>query len=78
MIDSNETVVYESPDGGHTLYSRRLGHAERTLVYQSHTVNLRNRWQTWGEILKAAQDNPTLEDAIQKAEMLYVIIKEED
>ena len=31
-------IIYESPDGGRTIYSHRYGEVQRTLVTQNETV----------------------------------------
>ena len=35
------------------------------------------KWYEWKEILKLAETEPSLANAINKAEMLYVILKKE-
>jgi hypothetical protein len=36
------------------------------------------KWYEWKEILKLAETEPSLANAINKAEMLYVILKKEE
>ena len=66
-------LVYESPDGGRTVYSRKTGETERTLVQEAIDAN--QRWKKWRDILNASPEHPSLEDAIQKAEMIYELVK---
>lgn len=76
MIKSTEEIIiYESPDGGKTIYSRDSGSTDRTLVKQDSGVT---RWHEWREILKMAEDNVTLHDAIQRVEVIYALIKKEN
>ena len=77
MIKSvEEIVIYESPDGGKTVYSRKSGSANRELVYQDPVVLPLARWHNWREIIYAAEDNVTLNDLIVKVEETYALIKE--
>ena len=75
MMITKSDIVYESPDGGHTVYSRKMGETERTLV-QEDLHSAMNRWKKWRDILNASTEHPSLEDAIQKAEMIYELVKE--
>ena len=68
-------VIFESPDKGHTVYARTIGSTERTLVYSEPVLHWRARWYEWEDILRAAEDNPALDDLIKKAEMVYELTK---
>jgi hypothetical protein len=78
---SEEIVIYESPDGGKTVYTRKSGEAVRHL----HAVN--EAWQKeqesnvrWANLKSAvfmADSVPALDDAIKKVEMLYLLLKDE-
>ena len=79
MIKSREEIIiYESPDGGKTVYSRKSGSSDRTLIKEDTTQNYITKWYEWKEILKLAETEPSLANAISKAEMLYVILKKEN
>ena len=79
MIKSHEEIIiYESPDGGKTVYSRKSGSSARTLIKEDTTQNYITKWYEWKEILKLAETEPSLANAISKAEMLYVILKKEN
>ena len=73
-----EIVIYESPDGGKTVYSRKSGSSDRTLIKEDTSQNYITKWYEWKEILKLAETEPSLANAISKAEMLYVILKKEE
>ena len=75
---SEEIIIYESPDGGKTVYSRKSGSSARTLIKEDTTQNYITKWYEWKEILKLAETEPSLANAINKAEMLYVILKKEN
>ena len=79
MIKScEEIIIYESPDGGKTIYSRKSGSSDRTMIKEDTSQNYMTKWYEWKEILKLAETEPSLANAINKAEMLYVILKKEE
>lgn len=82
MIKSTEEIIiYESPDGGKTVYARKPGETVRHL----HSVDpawqkeqaLNVRWANLKEAVFMADTDPTLDDAISKVEMLYTLKKSE-
>lgn len=82
MIKSTEEIIiYETPDGGKTVYSRKAGEAVRQL----HSVDpqwqkeqdLQVRWVNLKAAVFMADSDPTLDDAIKKVEMLYLLKKDE-
>ena len=75
---SEEIIIYESPDGGKTVYSRKSGSSDRTLVQEDSNKHYITKWYEWREILKLAETEPSLANAISKAEMLYVLLKKEE
>jgi len=79
MITSiEELTVYESPDGGKTIYSRKSGLSSRELIKENPEDKLTQQWITWKEILKLAQTEPSLRDSIEQAEIVYALIKKEN
>lgn len=72
-----EIVIYESPDGGKTVYSRKSGSSDRTMIKEDTNLHYVAKWYEWKDILKLAETEPSLANAISKAEMLYVILKKE-
>jgi hypothetical protein len=75
-----EVVIYESPDGGKTIYSRVPGSPMRELHSQSDEVkSLQEQLmedKMWGEIRRLAKTNPTLKDALDKAVVIYNLVKD--
>ena len=67
--------IYESPDGGKTVYRRSFGSPHRELITQP-VIHWKARWYEWEDILKIADQHPSLRDAIEKAEMIYQLIKD--
>ena len=75
--------VYESPDGGNTIYERDVGSSERKLFADNRTVDGRPLYEhlmenkLWGEIHREAKTNKTLADILEQAKMVYALIKKE-
>ena len=76
-------MIYESPDGGKTVYVREPGSAvqSRKLHWESDDVkDLRETMmedKLWGEIHRAAKTNVALADILEQAKMVYALIKKE-
>jgi hypothetical protein len=75
ITKNNFRMIYESPDGGKTVYARDSLSGERELIKVDPSVLEKNRWFKWKEILAAAENCPSLSDAISKAEMIYELTK---
>ena len=76
---TSEKLVYESPDGGKTVYARKMGETDRHLHWVDPTwkkeEELSARWIKLKEAVFMADSDPTLNDAIGKVEMLYALKK---
>lgn len=78
---TEEIIIYESPDGGKTVYARKNGETVRHL----HSVDpqwkkeqeLNLRWLNLKEAVYMADSDITLDDAIEKVEILYALKKKE-
>jgi len=70
-----EIYIYESPDGGKTIYRRRPNSIDREMIQEDPERKYIQQWNYWRDILKTARDNPTLDDAVKKAEMIYELVK---
>jgi len=70
--------IYESPDGGKTVYAREHGSSDRILVigrdYIVETNRIANRRTRLLKICELAETNPTLNDQLLKLEELYILI----
>ena len=75
------TYVYESPDGGETVYAREAGSTERHMIGQSikgaGLVKDLEQDRLWGNIRRAAETNTTLQDALDRAILIYNLSKHE-
>ena len=70
-----EVTIFESPDGGRTVYARRPGDVNRKLYNQEPALqqelkDLENS-KRWVEILQARRDNPELDHLCEQVEILY-------
>jgi hypothetical protein len=78
------TLIYESPDGGNTVYSREQGKLERTLVgykYDAYSKSFSNSYMRetlWKDILEAAETNQALQTAVQQCIIIYNLSKDHD
>lgn len=73
------TMIYESPDGGKTVYGRLPGEADRTLIRQDpelmSTLDSIREDKLWGEIRRAAKRNPQLNEMLEAVKVYYNLIK---
>lgn len=81
MIVQNitEAVIYESPDGGQTVYVRKPGESHRELHSMSEEkkelIAKLAEDKLWGDIRRMAKTNPTLQRALDEAVMIYNLSK---
>jgi hypothetical protein len=69
--------IYESPDGGKTVYKREIGSSDRQLIKEDHlTIERIREDQLWKEIRQAALTNPTIQDALERVKIIYYISNE--
>ena len=75
MSDRRETYIYESPDGGDTIYRRKFGDAQREL----HSISDKKRsliddlrkTKLWGEIHRSAEKDPVLKEMLDQIEIYH-------
>ena len=70
-------LIYESPDGGKTVYAREVGSDKRYLVKQYEEVIQREKTAVRANrlltILKLSETDTTLRDALAQLEVLYIV-----
>ena len=70
-----EVTIFESPDGGRTVYARQPGNAQRTLHSQDPELQQElaelEQQKRWVDIFQARQDNPELDRLCEQVEVLY-------
>jgi len=74
-------IIYESPDGGGTVYGRYAGTNERWIVGYSRDTQDRlesiKEDKLWGEIRRAAKSNQVLQDALDRVKIIYELSKDD-
>lgn len=85
----NVPLIYESPDGGKTIYAREFNSLEKKLVgyqydFNNSHVNNKSPGQKdyeehilWNEIRQAAKTNPALQKAMERAILIYRLSKDD-
>jgi hypothetical protein len=71
-------MIFESPDSGRTVYERVAGTLDRVAV-KDETEQERdatNRWTAWRDILRAAKHNPALSEALDRAQIIYELSRQ--
>jgi len=77
----NDKFIYESPDGGKTVYARPLGSdlSSRVKVFEDpehlKEKEFYERWHKFRDILERAKTNPTLEKMLHQIEMYDELAK---
>ena len=70
-----EVTIFESPDGGRTVYARSPGNSKRTLHYQDPELQRElaelESQKRWVNIFQARSDNPELDRLCEQVEVLY-------
>jgi len=75
-------LIYESPDGGKTVYARESGSPDRWLHHMDgetqRMLDLRDEERMWEKIRDAARTNVALADLLAQVKMTYQLIKNEN
>jgi hypothetical protein len=75
-------TIYESPDGGKTIYARERGSSDRVLIRSDNMfeeVNKRiEKRDRLLKILELAETVPALNDQLEKLEEIYLLVKNEN
>jgi hypothetical protein len=71
--------IYESPNGGKTVYQREPGKVDRVVIKDDTEQDCEdtNRWIMWRDILTAAKTNLELKEALDRARLLYELTRRE-
>ena len=74
-----EVTIFESPDGGRTVYARQPGSNTKALHYQDPKLHQEleelEHKRRWVEIFESRHTNTALAELCNKVEMLYELIK---
>ena len=67
--------VFESPDGGHTVYRRHVGKQDRELVsvdrFAQDKIDTLKEDKLWGNIRRASQTDPALKEMLDQVKVYY-------
>jgi len=70
-----ELTVFESPDGGRTVYARKPGTTKRELHWQDPKLQQElkdlEKSKRWVEIFQARRDDAELDHLCEQVEILY-------
>ena len=70
--------IYESPDGGRTVYKREIGSLGRELIKEDkalHNEIMEN--QLWSDIRQAAKNNPSIQEALDRVIIVYELSRQD-
>ena len=71
MSDRQETYIYESPDGGDTVYRRMVGSVDREMIREGPLRKKMLRNQLWRDIFDSAESDPILQDMLDRVEIYH-------
>lgn len=75
-------MIYESPDGGKTIYARERGSSIRSLVKTDDTViemqKAMKLRETLLDVVLLSKTVPALAEQLDKLMMLYTLVKDEN
>ena len=81
-IASVGATIYESPDGGKTIYARQRGSSDRVLIRTDdaieETKKLLARRERFLKICELAETVPALAEQLDKLETIYLLVKNEN
>ena len=74
-----EVTIFESPDGGRTVYARKPGTIKRELHWQDPNLQQElkelEQQKRWVDIFSARRDNPELDRLCEQVEIMYELGK---
>lgn len=76
-MSSNTPYIFESPDGGKTIYARKFGENNRTLYHVSELaleeMKSLKEDMLWENIRIAAETDESLQIALENVKILYYL-----
>lgn len=72
-------MIFESPDGGKTVFARPPHTVERVDVtaVTPEGQELNHLWFQWRDILTASRTNPAIKEALDRAQVIYELSRRE-
>jgi hypothetical protein len=68
---SNQSVIYESPDGGKTVYARTFGSTDRQPINPPYYSRTDRRLKNVAAIIMMAEYDSELNELFEKLEIVY-------
>lgn len=79
-LEPGATYVYERE--GPRVYARKVGEIERVLIGEEYALNINQKRmaleEIWMPVLEAAEHNPALQDALDRAKIIYELSKQQE
>lgn len=80
QLKPGASYIYETPDGGESIYAREVGTTERILVGQSHKARSKLDQiledKLWGNIRRKAQTHEGLRQELERVIIYYKLLEE--
>lgn len=70
-----KSIIYESPDGGKTVFAREFGSTTKQLISNTKENVVRFNSQLWNDIHIEAKNNKPLQNALEQCKILYYLSK---
>jgi hypothetical protein len=79
-LKSGATYIYESPDGGDTVYAREAGSTERVMIGQNtRAKSLMDQIQEdklWGNIRRMSENDAGMAELLERVKIYYHLKKQ--
>lgn len=78
QLKDDKSIIYESPDGGKTVYGRYTGESDRWIVgrrFDPIWEDIRDN-NLWNDIRKSAETNESLKKILDHAILTYHLSKD--
>jgi hypothetical protein len=80
QLEPGASYVYERD--GARVYARKIGETERILIGEDYDLDDRRRItqivEEWAPVVQAAEHNPALQDALERAKIIYELSKTQE
>lgn len=79
QLKQDRNIIYESPDGGKTVYGRYSGETDRWIVgkqYETSDLEALRDKDLWNDIRREAETNESLKKILDHAIMMYHLSKD--
>lgn len=75
MVDYKKEWIYESPDGGKTVYRRRPGEFDRESIFKENSTLF--DYGEFIDMIELSKSNPSLKKALENLQIIYYTVKDE-